>query len=392
MKTVIKIIVIVGVIALLWFIVVPKIMGNKNDNGAAQPNAMAGGAPQAMPVSTVTIAKEPTQIWKSYSAQLSPTQSAEIRPRVNGTITDIRFDDGQNVKKGQTLFVIDPRGFEASLSEANATLVSVQKEADLARIEFERAEKLIISNAISKRVYTDRQNALEIAKARVDVAKAAVKQAQLSIDYAYVKAPFSGQIGRAEVKEGNLVGNGEPVLTTLIANDTIYADFEMDEQTYLSFIRTQKSTRDIPVRLKIQGDTQYYKGVIDSFDNQINATSGTIRGRAILDNQDGALLSGMFANIEIGSAATTDVIMLTERAIVTNQNQKLVFVVGDDRTAQPRPVEIGDSINGQRIITSGLNEGDMVISEGLIKIQPGAPVIPKSEMPAMPSPDEQPQR
>jgi multidrug efflux system membrane fusion protein len=198
-----------------------------------------------------------------------------------------------------------------------------------------------------------------------------------------VKAPISGRVGRAEIKVGNLVGAGPsaPLLTSIVSTDGVYADFEVDEQTYLKYIRgTARDLAEesmVPVKLSLGGDTKEYRGTIQSFDNRIDSTSGTIRARALFDNEDGALLPGMFASIKMGSPSEQTKIMIDERAIGTDQNRKFVYVVNDQNMVEYRAVDIGESIEGMRVINSGLNDGDKVITDGIIKIRPGMPVTPQ---------------
>lgn len=345
----------------------------------------AGGMqmPQAMPVTVEKIALQPIQIWSDYSARLEPVNFAEIRPQVSGTIKEIKFEDGQDVEKGDVLFVIDPRPFRAAVNQAQAEVNATKNQYELAKKEFERAQELIKSDAISKRILDERQSAMDVAKANISSARARLDTAKIDLDFAFVKAPISGRTSRAEILEGNLVeaGPNAPILTSIVSIDNVYADFEVDEQTYLTYIRRaarDKSTEtNVPVKLSLDGEANEYEGKIYSFDNRIDSNSGTIRARALLNNEDGALLPGMFASIKMGSPSTQEGILITEKAISTDQNRKFVYIVNDENAVEYRPVVIGKSINGQRVIESGLNEGERVIVEGIIRIRPGMPVDPK---------------
>lgn len=342
------------------------------------------GAPPSgpMPVQAIVIKKELIQIWKEFPGRVTAVDFAEIRPQVSGNITDIRFKDGQVVNKGDVLYVIDPRPYEADVEMAKALLSGAKNTYTFAQKEFKRAKGLIKTKAISERVFDERANAANVAKAALDGSKAQLIEAEINLDHAYVKAPISGRVSRAEVTVGNLVeaGPNAPILTTIASSDGMYVDFEVDEQTYFAQIRSSaknnEAEKSIPVRLKISnGDT--YKGFIHSFDNRIDPASGTIRARALFENNDKALLSGMFAQLQIGSATSQEQIMISERAIGTNQDRKFVYVIDENNMITYRPIVMGESILGQRIIKSGLEPGETVVSDGIIKIFPGMPVLPQ---------------
>lgn len=356
---------------------------NQNAQAKAAEDG-AGGPPQGpMPVQAEIVKKQNVKIWKEFSGRLSAVDYAEIRPQVSGNITDIRFKDGQSVEKGDILYVIDPRPYEADVEMAKALLSGAQNTYEFAQKEFQRAQGLIKTKALSERVFDERSNAAKVAKASVEGAKAQLIEAEINLDHAYVKAPISGRVSRAEITLGNLVeaGPNAPILTSIVSNNGVYADFEVDEQTYLAYIRSGAKNNDaeksIPVRLRVGSGDKAYDGFIYSFDNRIDPSSGTIRARALFENEDDALLPGMFARIEMGSAASEEHILLTERAIGTNQNRKFVYVLDENNIVTYRPVKIGNSILGNRIIEDGLNEGETVITDGIIKIFPGMPVTPK---------------
>lgn len=341
-------------------------------------------APQAMPVTVETVAKKPIQIWKDYSARLEAVDFAEIRPQVSGTITEVKFEDGQMVQEGDVLFVIDPRPYEAAVNQAKAELAAAKNQAEFASKELERAKELIKADAVSERVFDERANAHNIALATVEAVQARLTSAEINLDYAHIKAPISGRISRAEIKEGNLVeaGPNAPVLTSIVSKQKVYADFEVDEKSYLKYVRSSARSLNeeskIPVKLSLSEDDVEYEGFIHSFDNQIDVSSGTIRARALFDNEDGALLPGMFANVKMGTPSSIDQIIISERAIGTDQSRKFVYVVNDQNLVEYRVITIGESMNGQRVVTSGLNDGDKVIVEGIIRIRPGIPVAPQS--------------
>lgn len=347
---------------------------------ASEPTTQA---PKAMSVTADIVKAKPVQIWKEFSAHMVAVDFAEIRPQVTGKITEIRFEDGKMVAKGDILFVIDPRPFQAAEQQARAELGSAQNDARHAQKELLRAQELIKTKAISQRIYDERENTALVAKTTVAAAKARLIQTEINLDHAFVKAPFSGRVSRAEITIGNLVETGSeaPVLTSIVSSNGIYADFDVDEQTYLTHIRSVAKNiaaeNAIPVKLSLGGGTYFYEGFIHSFDNRINTASGTIRARAYFTNDDKALLPGMFGKLQLGSAVSQEHILVSEKAIGTNQDRKFVYVVNDTNKVAYREVIIGDSVSGKRIINKGLQDGDLVITEGIIRIRPDMLVEPK---------------
>jgi multidrug efflux system membrane fusion protein len=344
----------------------------------------------AIPVNVRTVTPDDVTIWSEFSGRLSAVDFAEIRPQVSGRITNVRFTDGQAVKAGAVLFVIDTRPYEAAVAKAKANLVTARTNAEFAKTEYERAAKLVQTQAIAQRFYEERANAKGVADAAILGAEAELKQAELNLDYAHVKAPISGRLSRVEITEGNIVeaGPNAPVLTSIVSNNGIYADFEVDEQTYVNSIRanadTEAKERRIPVEMVVQHDNgRVYKGTIHSFDNRIITASGTIRARAKFDNKDGRLVPGMFVSVRLASSAPSTALLVPERAIGSDQSKRFVFVVGDDSKPAYREVSLGRQIDNQRIVLSGLSTGERVIVDGLqhIQLMPNATVAP-TEAPA----------
>ena len=344
------------------------------------PAAAANPHP-AIPVETVTIEKAPLRVWRSFPARLVAVDEVELRPQVSGRIVDVRFRDGQTVAKGDVLFVIDPRPFEAAMQQAKADLSAAKERRAFAERELARAHKLIQTNAVAKRVVDERANEFANATSAVESAAAQVLKAEIDLDHAYVKAPISGRVSRVEVTTGNLVqaGSDAPLLTSIVSDRGIYADFDVDENTYLRNVRSTDTDgdRQIPVELLIGSEgSDMYKGRIYAFDNRIDPATGTIRARALFDNADGQLLPGMFARLKMGSAEAHDAMLLTERAILTDQDRKYVYVVDKESKATYREVELGASTGGKRVIEKGLEPGDQVIVGGLMVVRPNAPVAP----------------
>ncbi|MEI9992741.1 MAG: efflux RND transporter periplasmic adaptor subunit [Rhizomicrobium sp.] len=360
--------------------------------GAAAMASEGGSAPAAAPppavVTVASVQPQSVRVWSDFSGRLAAVNSADIRPEVSGRITEIRFKDGQVVHKGDILLVIDPRPYEAAVAKAEADLASANSNDHLAKVQLERAQRLMAANAVARDLYDQRDNAAGVGAANIKSAQAALAQARLDVEHAYVKAPIDGRVSRAEITVGNLVqaGANAPLLTSIVASDSIYADFEVDEQTYLRSIHQNASTagqeQRLPVQLTIQGDDRVYSGNIESFDNKIDVSSGTIRARARFANTDGALVPGMFVTVRLGDATNRKVLLVPEDAVQNDQSKRYVYVVGTDHKADFREIELGRTVGGRRIVTAGLHAGDRIIVDGLQRVLPGAVVDPRQQVAA----------
>jgi len=355
------------------------ILGFVQSSFATEAQATISPEPQVMPVEITTVHEKPIRLWKEFSGRLSAVDYVEVRPQASGLITEIKFIDGQRINKGDVLYVIDPRSLKAIVDQKKADYIAAQNNYDFAKKEHRRAIDLIKKKMVSQQVLDDRMNTKLVANSTVNRTKAELVEAEINLSYAYIKAPISGRVSRTELTEGNLVSSGAnaPLLTSIVANKTIYADFEVDEQTYLHY--TASASTDMqsnPVELRLQNSNHVYKGTIHAFDNKIDPASGTIRARAIFDNPNGKLLSGMYARLKLGAVTKKNTIMISETAIGTDQNRKFVYIVNDNNMTSYRQVKLGDSINGFRIVHSGLMTGDKVIIRGLIRIQPDMLVVP----------------
>jgi len=349
-------------------------------HGGAQ-GAGQGGAPT---VDVAEVIERDVQEWNEFSGRLVAVDQVDVRPRVSGAIDSIHFQEGAVVKKGDLLFVIDPRPYAAEVARAEGALGSAEAQVVLARTEAARAQRLMGEKAIPQREFDEKNNALKVAEANIKTAHAALAAAKLNLEYSHIKAPISGKIGRAEITVGNQVeaGGSAPVLTTIVGNSPIYADFEVDEQTFLSYVAAgatgDKIVKKIPVMLALNGDnSMLLGGVIQSFDNRLNSASGTIRVRAVFDNSDGRLVPGLFAKIMLGDAAKAKAILITDRAISTDQSKKFVLVVGADNKVQYREVKLGGTVEGMRIVQDGLKPGEKIIVNGLQRARPGSEVRPE---------------
>jgi len=327
-------------------------------------------------VEVVELKVEPVRLWTRFSGRLTAVNSAEIKPQVSGEIQQVLFDDGQQVQQGEVLFIIDPRPYEAEVQQAQAQLTSARSRATLARDELDRARKLVERQLVSESVFDAANNEYRIANARIEEAESSLVKAKLDLEYAHIKAPFTGLISRAELTVGNIVeaGSSAPVLATLVSNQQLYAEFNVDEQTYIRSMRQRDLVGQMPVQLTLADDDKVYRGKIHAFDNRLDISTGTIRARAIFENTDGALTPGMYANVHLGAPVETNVMLLPTKAIGTNQDKKFVYIVDENNTVGYREVTLGEYHQGQRVIESGPESGSLVVVNGLSHIRPGMPV------------------
>lgn len=352
---------------------------------AAAPTATP---PAAVEVGVQTILPRTLRAWSEFSGRLHPVQSVDIRPEVGGRITEVRIEDGESVEAGDVLFVIDPDPYEAAVDRAQAAVGSAKANLTFATTDFERAAALVQKRIVARRFYDERQNAEKVAKAALRTAEAELRQARIDLDHAYIKAPISGRVGRVEITLGNLVqpGAAAPLLTTLVSNAEVYADFEVDEQTYLRSIRDHATgnaaERLIPVELSLQGRQATYRGHIHAFDNRIDIGSGTIRARAKFENADGRLLPGMFVAVRLADAAEQEALIVPERALGTDQGKKFLYVVSSSGRVAYREVRLGRQVpDAGRIVLTGVEPGDRVVVDGLQHVRPDTPVAPREVAP-----------
>ena len=333
-------------------------------------------------VTVETMKERNVRLWTEFSGRMTAVDYAQIRPEVSGRIMEVRFQDGQSVKAGDILVVIDPRPYAAAVEKAQANLASARSRLDRANLDVNRGKQLIQTHAIAQNDMDNYDNTEKVAAADVQSADAALTQAKLDLEHAYVMAPISGRTSRAEITVGNLVESGisAPVLTSIVSQDGIYADFEVDEQTYMQTVRNTANGNDqeskIPVQLTAQGDSDHaYNGFIQSFDNKIDPTSGTIRARARFDNKDGALVPGMFVSVKLAGSKDLEALLVPDRAVGFDQDKKFVYVVDDSNKVSYREVELGKQVNSERVVESGLHAGDRVIVDGIQHVHPNDVVV-----------------
>jgi multidrug efflux system membrane fusion protein len=346
--------------------------------GGPVTEAAAAVAPPVADVDVATVISQSITDYQSYSGRVEAINNVEIRPLVSGTIVAVHFRDGALVKKGDPLFTIDSRPYQAEVDRAVAQVASAESRKGYASADWTRAQRLLTDNAIAKRDYDEAQNANREAGAAVKAAKAALEAAQINLGYTAITAPVSGRVSRAELTIGNIVSPGAnaPVMTTLVSTSPIYASFDVDEQTYLRFL-SHDSKETVPVWIGLANETGYSRqGVIDSVDNRLDTSSGTIRVRARFDNADGVLVPGLYIRARVGGGAPHQAVLVSDAAIQTDQDKKFVLLVDKESKVQYRDVKLGDQHQGLRVITGGLQPGDRIVVNGIQRVRPGDPIKP----------------
>jgi RND family efflux transporter MFP subunit len=339
-------------------------------------------AVQAPPQVTVAqvLSRQMTD-FDEFTGHFEAVERVEIRPRVSGYISSVNFTQGREVKKGDVLFVIDPRPYEAELKKVKAELAQARSQLALSKSERDRAVKLLDSHAISREEYDTRVAGTEQSTANVDAAEAAVDSAALNLTFTRVTAPISGVVGRAEITEGNLVSAGQTLLTTLVSQDPIYVSFEGDEQGYLRYMELARNAgRDArhPVWVGLANEQGYpHEGAIVFVNNEIDAATGTARARGLLENHDRRFTPGMFARVKLPGSSTYRALLINDSSVGTDQSVKYVLRVGKDNRVEYQPVKLGPVVDGLRVVRSGLKDGDVIVVNGLQRVRPGAPVTPQ---------------
>jgi membrane fusion protein, multidrug efflux system len=342
-----------------------------------------------MPPPAVSVAhpiEKDSKQWDEFSGRLVAKETVEIRPRVNGYLTAIHFSEGGIVKKGQPLFDIDARPYQASAASARASLAQARTALDLAKVARARADKLLAAKAISKEEYEQIAASEKTNVAAIAVAQAALQSAELNVDYARISSPIDGRIGIAQLRVGNLVDAGA-LLTTIVSIDPMYVYFEGDENVYLKYTDMAKSgerpsSREVrnPVFIGLSNEEGYpHEGYMDLVDNQLDPATGTIKARAVIANTDGTLTPGLFARVRLLGSGTFKALLIDDKAVLTDQDRKYVYVVNEKKQAMRKDVKLGNIIDGLRVVKEGLTAADTVIVHGVSHVFfQGQPVAPAS--------------
>lgn len=345
--------------------------------GCGGPADAQGGPPQAPPVSVAPAVQRPVADSEEFSGRLEAAEYVELRPRVGGTIDKVHFRDGALVKKGDLLFSIDPRPFEAEAARSQSLVASTRARYELAQSELGRARNLLESQAVSKQEVDQLASGQRTSQAEIQGAEAALRIARLNVEYAQVRSPIAGRVSRAAFTAGNVV-NEQSVLTTIAGVAKVYAYFDGSERTYLRLKDAKAGGKAPKVKMGLLDETGFpHEGDVDFIDNRLNPLTGAIRMRVSFDNASGRFTPGLSARLRMESATAYDAVLVPERAIGTDQTKKFVYVVAADGKPQFREVRLGALADGMRVVTGGVKAGENVVVDGLQRIQPGMTVTPQ---------------
>jgi len=366
--------------------------------GCVQTSAQPGPPPPPQVTVASVIERDVTE-WDEFTGRLQAVDSVEVRPRVSGLIAAVRFQEGAIVRRGDPLFEIDPRPFQAEVDRLRAELARSRATGQRAASELQTAEKLRAENAIAKEEHDRRAAFAQESTAQSAAVEAALRAAELNLEFTKVTSPIDGRVGRAIVTEGNLVSSGPgeaTLLTTVVSLDPVYAYFDADEQIFLKYsaaagpqgsagpkgpaLRGGRPGSELPIRMALANDESFPRlGHLDFLDNQLDGTTGTIRGRAVFRNSDGQLTPGLFVRLRLAGTASYRGLLVQDRAVGTDLSKKFVYVVGPKSEIQYRSVTLGPIVDGLRVVRTGVEAGESVVVNGLQRVRPGVQVTPVVE-------------
>jgi len=352
---------------------------------ASTGTVFAQQAPPTVDVANPVIRK--IQEWDQYTGRFRAKERVEIRARVSGYLESIHFEDGQIVEAGDLLYIIDARPYEAEVARANAGVLNAKSQLILAEIELTRADELLKRSTLSQSEVDRRKAQRDAAAADVQSAEAQLRTAELDLEFSRVSAPIGGRISDTKVTVGNVISGGSTqasLLATIVSIDPIYFEFDVSERAYLKYARlfqmgelASPRTARNPVYVRIAGETEWTRrGEMNFLANEIGENTGTIRGRAVFDNQEGILQAGLFGQIRIIGSNTYEAVLIPDVAVVSDQSSKLVMVVGDGNVVAAQPVTLGPIVDGLRVVRSGLTGAETIVVNGVQRARSGAPVTP----------------
>ena len=360
--------------------------------GCVQTSAQPGPPPPPQVTVASVIERDVTE-WDEFTGRLQAVDSVEVRPRVSGLIAAVRFQEGAIVRRGDPLFAIDPRPFQADVDRLRAELNRARATGQRAASELQTAEHLRAENAIAKEEHDRRAAFAQESTAQAAAVEAALRAAELNLEFTTVTSPIDGRVGRAIVTEGNLVSSGPgeaTLLTTVVSLDPVYAYFDADEQIFLKYsaaagpkgsgLRGGRRGAELPIRMALANDQSFPRlGHLDFVDNQLDGATGTIRGRAVFRNSDGQLTPGLFVRLRLAGTGSYRGLLIEDRAVGTDLSKKFVYVVGPKNEIQYRSVTLGPIVDGLRVVRTGLEAGESVVVNGLQRVRPGVQVTPVVE-------------
>ncbi len=352
--------------------------------GACGQSADSRQAAAPAQVSVAAVIEQPVTEWDEFTGRLEAPESVEVRPRVSGYVDRVAFAEGSLVRKGDLLFQIDPRPFEAEVKRLQAQLQQARATQTRLASEASRGERLRASNAISAELAEARASAAAEAQAAVAATQAELDNARLNLSFTRITAPIDGRVSRAEVTAGNLVNTGQSLLTSVVSTDKVYAYFDADERAFLKYQELARQAGGdargaSPVYLGLSGEDGHpHEGQLDFLDNQVNPRTGTIRGRAVFDNREGRFTPGLYARLKLVGSASYAATLIQDGAVGTDLGKKFVLVLGADNRVAYRAIELGPKLEGLRIVRSGLTKGETIVVNGLQRALPGSTVAPQS--------------
>lgn len=337
-------------------------------------------APETKAPPEVTVAQviaRPLREWDEFTGRLEAVSSVDVRARVGGYIESVQFEEGSRVDKGDLLFQIDPRPYRAEVDRLTAERQRAQAQSELARANRDRAQRLLDQNAISREEYDRLSTESTAALANLGAVSSSLEAARLNLEFTHITAPIGGRVSRANITAGNLVGSAD-LLTTLVSDDTVYAYFDTDEQTYLRYAgRVSARPGDNPVFMGLVSDQGYpHEGRMNFIDNRLDPRTGTIRGRAVFDNKDGRLVPGLFARVRLIGGDSRERVLIDERAVGIDLGKKFVLVLKSDNSIEYRSITLGAAVDGLRLVDTGLASGEVIVVNGLQHAKPGQAVTP----------------
>lgn len=346
-------------------------------SGCGEATSEAAGERPLQSIDVAEVLVKPVQNWHTYTTRLESPEEVALMPRVSGVITHIDFKEGDSVSEGDLLFKLDARPFEAIVSSLKAQLVSANAALEQAKSEAKRAVKLAERNAISTEEVESRKSTLRQREAQVAALEAQIEAAKLDVDFTSIRSPINGIISRANITKGNNIIAGQSILTSIVSNQKMYAYFDIDERTWnQSFSEVTADSQQHVVMQKVGQDEYGFSGYIDFIDNRINASTGTLRVRAVFENNDAQLRAGSFARIKLAASEITEQIIIPTRAIGTDLKNRFVLTVGENNVLEYKLVKLGERYGNLTAIISGLSEGDIIAVNGPARVGPGMPIQP----------------